>query len=297
MSRRKWKNRLFLAFCLVPSFVCFLIFTVYPLIDGLYMSFFKWSGISGNKVFHGIKNYTRLFKDPVVPKTIVNDYFLVIVKVVFIMALALFFAVVLTQFKLREAPFYRFVYFFPNVMPVVTTSILWVFIYSSKMGLVNAFLEAVGKEEWAKSWLGTKATALPALAVPLIWAGIGLFMLMLMGAIGNIPKSLYEAASLDGAGKWDQFRKITVPLIWPQIKTSIIYIIITTLNGSYILVQLTTQGGPNNATQVMGSYLYQQAFDNFNFGYGAAIGVMILALNLVTVLVTQLLLKKEKVVF
>lgn len=297
MSRHKRKDRLFLAFCLVPSFICFLIFTVYPLVDGLYMSFFKWSGISGNKVFQGIKNYVRLFKDPVVPRTILNDYFLVAVKVVFIMALAMAFAVVLTQFRIREAPFYRFVYFFPNVMPVVTTSILWVFIYSSKMGLINAFLEAVGKEEWARSWLGTKATALPALAVPLIWAGIGLFMLMLMGAIGNIPSSLYEAASLDGAGKWEQFIKITVPLIWPQIKTSIIYIIITTLNGSYVLVQLTTQGGPNNATQVMGSYLYQQAFDNFNFGYGAAIGVMILVLNLVTVLITQVLLKKEKVVF
>ena len=182
-------------------------------------------------------------------------------------------------------------------MPVVTTAILWVFIYSSQMGLVNSLLEFIGKEEWARSWLGTKTTALPALAVPLIWAGIGLFMVMLMGAIGNIPASLYEAASLDGAGKWKQFKTITVPLIWPQIKTSIIYIIITTLNGSYVLVQLTTQGGPNNATQVMGSYLYQQAFDNFNFGYGAAIGVMILVLNLATVLICQVVLKKEKVEF
>lgn len=96
-------------------------------------------------------------------------------------------------------------------------------------------------------------------------------MLMLMGAISNIPRELYEAASIDGAGTWRQFFQITIPLIWPQIKTSVVYIIITTLNGSYVLVQLTTLGGPANATQVMGSYLYQQAFTNYNFGYAAAL--------------------------
>jgi N-acetylglucosamine transport system permease protein len=88
---------------------------------------------------------------------------------------------------------------------------------------------------------------------------------------------------------------VTVPLIWPQIKNSILYIVITTLNGSFILVQVMTQGGPNNATQVMGSYLYQQAFKQYNFGYGATIGVMILILSLVTVLVLQFFLRRERV--
>ena len=120
-------------------------------------------------------------------------------------------------------------------------------------------------------------------------------MLMLMGAISNIPQDIYEAAEIDGAGKWRQFFRITIPLIWPQIKTSVVYIITTTLNGSYVLVQLTTLGGPANATQVMGSYLYQQAFTNYNFGYAAAIGVMILVLNLATVLLTQFLFRREKV--
>ena len=120
-------------------------------------------------------------------------------------------------------------------------------------------------------------------------------MLMLMGAISNIPQDIYEAAEIDGAGKWRQFFRITIPLIWPQIKTSVVYIITTTLNGSYVLVQLTTLGGTANATQVMGSYLYQQAFTNYNFGYAAAIGVMILVLNLATVLLTQFLFRREKV--
>ncbi len=137
--------------------------------------------------------------------------------------------------------------------------------------------------------------ALPSVAIPAIWAGIGLFMLLLMGGITNISKSLYEAAEIDGASEWQQFWKITVPLIWPQIKTSIIYIVITSLNGSFVLVQVMTAGGPGVATEVMGSYLYQRAFEDFQFGYGAAIGVLILILSLVSVLILQFLLKKEKV--
>ena len=293
--KQKTNNRIFLAFCILPALILFCVFTIYPLFNGLYMSFFKWSGLSGNKSFVGLLNYRRLFADKVVPKTILHDYYLVVVKVIFIMFLAILFAVVLTQLKPKGTPFFRFVYFFPNVMPVVTTAILWTFIFSSKMGLLNAFLDLIGRSDLKRSWLGGLDTALPCIAAVLIWAGIGLFMLMLMGAISNIPGELYEAARIDGASGWMQFVKITVPLIWPQIRTSIVYIIITTLNGSYVLVQLTTLGGPANATQVMGSYLYQQAFTNYNFGYAAAIGVMILALNLLTVVFTQFLLRRERV--
>ena len=294
---QKRNRRMFVLFCTLPTLLLFCIFTIYPLFDGLYMSFFKWSGLSGRRTFIGLANYLRLLKDPVIPRTIFNDYFLVVVKVIFIMALALLFAVVLAQLKPRGTAFYRFVYFFPNVMPVVTTAILWTFIFSSNMGLLNALLGAAGLDELKRSWLGDLHTALPCIAVVLIWAGVGLFMLMLMGAISNIPRELYEAAEIDGAGRWRQFCQITIPLIWPQIKTSVVYIITTTLNGSYVLVQLTTLGGPANATQVMGSYLYQQAFTNYNFGYAAAIGVMILVLNLATVLIAQLVLRREKVEF
>lgn len=294
---QKRNRRMFVLFCTLPTLLLFCIFTIYPLFDGLYMSFFKWSGLSGRRTFIGLNNYLRLLKDPVIPRTIFNDYFLVVVKVIFIMALALLFAVVLAQLKPRGTAFYRFVYFFPNVMPVVTTAILWTFIFSSNMGLLNALLGAAGLDELKRSWLGDLHTALPCIAVVLIWAGVGLFMLMLMGAISNIPRELYEAAEIDGAGRWRQFCQITIPLIWPQIKTSVVYIITTTLNGSYVLVQLTTLGGPANATQVMGSYLYQQAFTNYNFGYAAAIGVMILVLNLATVLIAQLVLRRERVEF
>lgn len=295
MVQSKKQKYLFLAFCLVPTFVLFAVFTLYPLFNGLYYSLFSWSGSSSNVKFIGFENYVRLFNDSIIPKTIYHDYFLVVTKVIGIMILATFFAVALTQLKIKEAPFYRVVFFFPNIMSVVVIGILWTFIYNPSLGLINSGLEAIGLEGWTRAWLGDENWALPSLILPSVWAGIGLFMLMLMGGISNVSKSYFEAAEIDGATGWQQFWKITLPLIWPQIKVSILYIVISTLNGSFIIVQVMTGGGPNNATHVMGSYLYQQAFKHYNFGYGATIGVMILVLSLITILILQRLMRQEKI--
>lgn len=295
MVQSKKQKYLFLAFCLLPTLIVFAVFTVYPLAKGLYLSFFDWSGMSANKTFVGLGNYIQLLHDPIIPQAIWHDYFLVVTKVIGIMVLSMFFAVALTQLKIKEAPFYRLVFFFPNIMSVVIIGILWQFIYNPDMGIVNAGLKAVGLGSWAQPWLGSLKWALPSLVLPSVWAGIGLFMLLLMGGIMNVSKSLYEAAEIDGATEWQQFWRVTVPLIWPQIKTSILYIVITTLNGSFIIVQVMTRGGPNNATQVMGSYLYEKAFEEYHFGYGATIGVMILILSLATVLLLQFFLRREKV--
>ncbi|RKQ32527.1 carbohydrate ABC transporter permease [Oceanobacillus halophilus] len=295
MVQSKKQKYLFLAFCLLPTFILFLVFTVYPMVNGLYLSFFEWSGSSAVKDFIGLDNYKKLFNDSVIPKTIFNDYFFVFTKVIGIMLLALFFAVALTQLRIKEAPFYRVVFFFPNIMSIVVIGILWQFIFDPDIGIINGLLTSIGLESWTRPWLGSMEWALPSLVLPAIWAGIGLFMLLLMGGIMNVSKSLYESAEIDGASEWQQFWKITVPLIWPQIKTSIIYIVITSLNGSFVLVQVMTNGGPGNATEVMGSYLYEKAFEDFQFGYGAAIGVLILVVSLVTVLILQFILKREKV--
>ncbi|WP_102335353.1 carbohydrate ABC transporter permease [Salimicrobium jeotgali] len=295
MVQSKKQRYLFLAFCLVPTFLMFALFTLYPLFNGLYYSFFQWSGSSSLAEFTGFDNYRKLFSDEIIPATIWHDYFLVITKVIGIMILATFFAVALTQMRIKEAPFYRIVFFFPNIMSVVVIGILWMFIYNPSLGLVNSGLEFLGLGDWTKAWLGNEKWALPSLVLPSVWAGIGLFMLMLMGGISNISKSYYEAAEIDGANGWQQFWKITLPLVWPQIKISILYIIITTLNGSFIIVQVMTKGGPNNATHVMGSYLYEEAFVKYNFGYGATIGVMILVLSLITVLIMQYFMRREKV--
>lgn len=294
-ASRPWSRKLFIASFLLPTLALFSLFTIYPLLRGLYLSFFDWSGGSETMNFIGIDNYKELFADSIIPVAIKNDYFLIFWKVVLIMSLATFFAVSLTRLKLKEYGFYRVVFFFPNIISVVVIGVLWSFIYNPTLGFLNAFLSLFTSKPVDTNWLGSPDLAIWSLLPPSVWAGIGFYMLLIIASILGISSSLYEAASIDGAGEWKQFTRITLPLIWEQFKTSIIHIVITTLNGSFIIVKLMTDGGPDNGTQVLGYYLYQMGFKQFHLSYGATIGVLILVLSLVTTLLLQRILHRETI--
>ncbi|MCY9664137.1 sugar ABC transporter permease [Paenibacillus alginolyticus] len=293
---KMWKRNLFIASFIIPTFLFFCVFTIYPVIQALQKSFYDWSGMSENSTFIGFDNFVELVKDPIILRAIGNDYFLVVGKVIGIMILATFFAVALTRFKLRGSGFFRAIFFIPNVISVVVIGVLWNFIYNPQIGFLNAFLSLFTGNKVDITWLGFPQHTIWMLLPPTIWAGIGFYMILMIAAIVNIPASYYEAANIDGAGQWSQFRHITMPLIWEQIMVSIVNIVITTLNGSFVIVQLMTNGGqPDNTTQVMGSYLYRMAFQQYHFGYGAAIGVMILIVSLITTLVLQRIMRQETI--
>ena len=268
---------------------------VYPIIQALYYSLFDWSGSSENKDFIGLKNFVDLMHDPIMWQAIGNDYFLVAGKMIGIMILATFFAVSLTRFRLKFALFFRSIFFIPNIISVVVIGVLWAFIYNPQIGFLNSILSLITGTEVKTAWLGFPFHTIWMLLPPTIWAGIGFYMILLIAAIQGIPESYYEASSLEGAGQWHQFTHITLPLIWEQIKVSVLNIMMTTLNGSFVIVMIMTNGGPDNSTQVMGSYLYQMAFQQFHFGYGAAIGVIILILSLITTIALQRIMHQETV--
>lgn len=293
-SRLK-QRRMFIALFTIPTLLFFTLFMLLPMVQGLYISFFDWSGSSESKDFIGLTNYKDLLSDRIIGKAIWNDYFLIITKVIGIMVLATFFAVALTRLNIRKSGFYRVVFFFPNIISVIVIGVLWRYVYNPNLGFLNAILSLFGGEQVKTAWLGDPNTAMWSILVPAIWAGVGFYMILLIAAILNIPESLYEAANLDGASQWLQFYRITMPLIWEQIKVSILSIVITTLNGSFVIVWIMTEGGPDNATQVMGSYLYQMGFRQYHMGYAAAIGVLILVLSLITVLGLQRIMKKESI--
>jgi N-acetylglucosamine transport system permease protein len=293
----RMQRNLFIAAFILPTFVFFCIFVIYPVIQGLYYSLFDWSGMSENMKFVGLGNFKEMFKDPILWRAIGNDYFLVVGKVIGIMIIATFFAVALTRFNLKMSGFFRSIFFIPNVISVVVIGVLWNFIYNPQIGFLNAFLSIFTSEPVTTTWLGFTAHTIWMLLPPSIWAGIGFYMILLIAAIQTIPASLYEASDLEGAGQWQQFWKITLPLVWEQFKVSILSITMTTLNGSFIIVWIMTEGGPDNSTQVMGSYMYQMAFRQFHFGFGAAIGVLILVLSLITTVILQRLMRQEPVEF
>lgn len=291
----KTQRNLFIAAFILPTFLFFCAFTIYPMLQGLYYSLFDWSGMSDHKTFVGLGNFKDMFKDPIVWQAIGNDYFLVVGKVIGIMVLATFFAVALTRFNFKLAGFFRSIFFIPNVISVVVIGVLWNFIYNPQIGFLNAFLSLFTSEKVDIAWLGFTSHTIWMLLPPAIWAGIGFYMILIIASIQNIPDSLYEASELEGAGQWQQFRSITLPLVWEQIKVSIIHITMTTLNGSFIIVWIMTEGGPDNSTQVMGSYMYQMAFRQFHFGFGAAIGVLILVVSLITTVILQRLMRQEPI--
>jgi N-acetylglucosamine transport system permease protein len=249
----KWQRNVFIASFIIPTLVFFCVFTIYPVMQGLYYSFFKWSGMSNKKTFIGFDNFTQMFHDPIIWRAIGNDYFLVAGKVIGIMVIATFFAVALTRFGFKLAGFFRSIFFIPNVISVVVIGVLWNFIYNPQIGFLNAFLSLFTKEQVTITWLGFTNHTIWMLLPPAIWAGIGFYMILLVAAIQSIPDSYYEAASLEGAGQWKQFSNITVPLVWEQIKVSILNIMMTTLNGSFVIDWIKTEGGPDNSTQVLGS--------------------------------------------
>ncbi|WP_185929423.1 carbohydrate ABC transporter permease [Paenibacillus popilliae] len=291
----KRKRQIFMFVFTVPTLLFFCLFMIYPIFHGLYFSFTDWSGGSETKNLIGIDNYRELAKDPIIGKAILNDYFFVFWKVVGIVGLGVLFAVLMTRFRIRGSGFFRSVFFIPNILSVVVIGVLWNYIYNPSIGFLNSFLSLFTADKVQTPWLGDPNLAMWMLLPPAIWAGVGFVMILVIAGILNIPQDLYEAASIDGAQEWQQFWRITMPLTWEQIKVSILWVVMTTLNGSFVIVWMMTEGGPDNATQVMGSYLYQMGFRQFHFGYASAIGVLILILSLITTLALQRLLRRDAI--
>ena len=201
-----------------------------------------------------------------------GDYMLnsVIVTIVTVV-LAVLFASILTTEKIRGNNFFRIIFYIPNILSIVVIAGLFAAIYDPNGGLLNAILP----KALERLWLGDQGVVIYSLAFALIWQAIGYYMVMYMAGMANIPSSLYEAADLDGAGKIGKFFNVTLPLIWNSIRTTLTFFIISTINLSFLLVQILTNGGPDGSTEVFLSYMFTQAYTNSSFGYGMAIGVVV----------------------
>jgi len=270
-NRRKREKNLFILVCLLPALILFFTFLIYPTIQVFRMSMFKWGGFSNNQQFVGLENFKILWADENFFRTIQNTILLIVVVTLFTVVLAVLFAAILSTEKIRGNNFFRIIFYIPNILSIVVIAGIFAAIYDPKAGLLNAVLP----EAWNKLWLGDQSIVIYSLAFALIWQAIGYYMVMYMAGMANIPASLYEAADLDGAGKIGKFFNVTLPLIWNSIRTTLTFFIISTINLSFLLVQILTDGGPDGSTEVFLSYMFKQAYTNSSYGYGMAIGVVI----------------------
>ncbi len=243
------KNRVIIPF-LLPALALYSVFVLYPYVQAFYLSLTSWSGVSANRPFVGFKNYANLLTDGRFLDALTRNGQLLIVLPLGTILVALAFAALFTQggTGIMGSGFYRVVYFFPQVISAVIVGILFQYVYNPRYGLLNTTLEKMGLESLTRTWLGDPSTILWAIAFVAIWAAVGFYMVIFIASMQSIPTSFYEAAVLDGATRWRQFRDITLPLMWETIRTALIYIGIQALD-MFVLVQVMTGGGSTSASR------------------------------------------------
>ena len=262
----------FIFSCVAPAVILFAIFMLVPTFNVFRLSMYQRSTFNPNEVFIGMKNFQMLMKDANFIRSMQNMLLLIVMVTVFTMATALVFAGILTREKLKGQDFFRIVFYIPNILSVVVISGIFSAIYDIDRGLLNSILNLFGKE--GILWKGEEHVIM-SLVIAMVWQAIGYYMVMYMASMSAVPGSLYESAGLDGADRITQFFQITIPLIWTNIRTTLTFFIISTINMAFLFVSAMTGGGPNNASNVALLYMYNQKNLGGGYGYAMAIGVVI----------------------
>ena len=262
----------FILLCVAPAVILFTIFMVAPTFNVFRLSLYQRSTFNPNEVFIGLKNFQMLLKDATFIRSMQNMLLLIVMVTVFTMATALVFAGILTREKLKGQDFFRIVFYIPNILSVVVISGIFSAIYDIDRGLLNSILNLFGQE--GILWKGEEHVIM-SLVIAMVWQAIGYYMVMYMASMSAVPGSLYESAGLDGADRITQFFQITIPLIWTNIRTTLTFFIISTINMAFLFVSAMTGGGPNNASNVALLYMYNQKNLGGGYGYAMAIGVVI----------------------
>ncbi len=271
---------------LLPAFLVYAAFLLYPLIRAAQFSLYDWPGF-GPSTFVGLGNYVDLLSDRRFLAAISHALILIIFYSILPLVVGLVLAAILRRGKVRGLGFFRVVIFMPQVIALVVVAVAWYQIYAPN-GFLNRALSAIGLDELTRGWLGDPNFALPAVGMVGFWLQTGLVMLLLLAGMGRIPNDLYEAARLDGAGPVSEFFAITLPSVKAEITTALVLTIIAALK-TFDLVYVTTGGGPGTATTVPSYEVYNRAFNLKEVGSASAVAVVLTVLVfLINVVVSRI---------
>jgi raffinose/stachyose/melibiose transport system permease protein len=279
--RRTWSGLLWLA----PAVVGLGLFVYYPLVLNFVYSVQRTNIFTGEQQFVGLDNYSRLAADPVFWKALLNNGLYAVISILFQVFGALLLAATIENLRsTRLRAVLRSIYFLPSVISLTVTGLLFSFIYQPRAGLLNGILGGLGLDDLQHAWLGEPGTAMLGIIFMSQWQGFGYSTLLFAVAIQRVPRELFEAISLDGAGPVRQIFALTIPMV--REMTGLMTIV--TISGAFQVfneVMVTTAGGPNNSTQVLGTWLYQSGFIKNDFGYAASIATVIFVVTLALALV------------
>ncbi|WP_323959620.1 ABC transporter permease subunit [Arthrobacter sp. JZ12] len=279
----------------LPALLTLGVFVYLPLVQNFGFSFLEWDIYSGSQTFVGGDNYAKLINDPIFWSALGNNVLYAAVSIVFQVCAALVLAAIIESVRReRWRRALRAVYFVPSAISLTVAGLLFYFIYEPNLGLLNFILKNVGFGALAQPWLGQESTAMMSVIAMSQWQGFGYSTLLFAVAIQRIPSELYEAAAIDGIGTIRRFFTVTVPLV--REMTGLMTIV--TISGAFQVfneVMVMTSGGPNNSTQVLGTWLYRSGFVRNDFGYAAAIAMVIFLVTLVIALVQLWITHRRRV--
>jgi len=259
---------------ILPNFIGFLFFILIPVVFSFVLSFAKWDGFNAMQ-FIGVRNFTLIFTDRVFKNSLSKTIGYTVFTVICTMVLSLFLSVVLNN-KLKGRDLFRSAIFFPYVASIVAVGAVWQAMFQKDFGPINTFLRAVGMTN-PPGWFASTKYAMTALIIVSVWKFMGYYMIIYLAALQDIPRQLYEAATIDGANAWQQFRRVTVPMLTPA--TFFVFIMLT-INSFKVfdLVYVLTEGGPGISTTVLVKYIYDQSFIAWNYGKASAASMVLFSI-------------------
>ncbi|MFJ8691552.1 carbohydrate ABC transporter permease [Streptomyces roseolilacinus] len=293
---------------LAPPLLIYAVFVVSPFVQAFQISMTDWSGLVGAARFVGLDNFVRLWESDEFWNALRHNVYMLALVPLVTLALGLFFAFMLNVGGKRRrdkvvtgvagSAFYKFVFFFPQVVSVTIIAVIWFNIYNPDPadGMLNSLLGAVGLDGLQNAWLGEKSLALWCISAVMVWGHVGFYVVLFSAAMASIPRDVYEAALLDGAGRFHTFFRITLPLLWDTVQTGWVYMGIIALD-AFALVQIMSvnMGGPDGATDVMPLRLYLTAFRDSQYGYAAAMGVAMLVVTMAFAVLTLRFARRERI--
>ena len=281
----------------IPITVLFVLFVGWPIVFAIYLGFTTWSGF-GSPHFTGFANYVRMWHDPVARNAFVTTIVYAVVTTILQTVIPLIVAVLLANVWKGLSVVIRTILFIPGIVSFVVSGVLWRLIYDPNLGTLNKSLTAMGLHGLTNNWLSNPSTVLPAIMVVSLWGAVGMNMLIYFAGIQGVDPTFYEAAQIDGAGRWQQFRYVTIPSL--RVVTAII-ISLNLMNGFKVfdIIYVMTGGGPSHASEVFGTYLYSLAFGSTagsipQLGYGSAFSVIVMLLCGVAVAVQIFLARRAR---
>jgi raffinose/stachyose/melibiose transport system permease protein len=275
---------------ILPGFIFFALFVLVPIVDTVRLSFLEWDGLSP-QVWVGLDNYARVLTDPNTWTSMRVSLVFVLFSCVLPVAVALLLVGIIARTKIRGLSFFRFVYFLPYTIALAVVAIAWRWLYAQD-GSLNAIIGAVLGSEYVRPFLGDTDLALPALGIVGLWATFGFVVVMLLSGAQHIPRELYEAARMDGAGPVREFFTVTLPGVRHELRVSLV-MTLTLAFRVFDLPLLATQGGPGYATTTPSLLMYRDVFTNGRIGTGAAVAVLLTIAIFIGVGLVNRLVKSE----